>query len=496
MSRFCEVRLPRRYTAAMTPNPGHLDAGQLDAAVVGAGPNGLSAAITLARAGLRVRVLEAHSQPGGGLSSSNWQGFTFDTGSALHPLGYASPAWQEWPLHAFGLDWVRSPAPYAHLWWDGRALALPQELDAAAQMLGPDGGRWRGLFGPLVTAQAELLEDTLRPLLRLPRHPLTLARFGVPALAPAPLTAELLFQTPEARALWAGLAAHVNLPMTTPGVGAAALMLGTAAHAGGWPFPRGGAQALTGALAEYFRWLGGEIQLNTPVRTRADLPAARVVLVDSSPAVARRLLRRSTPAYDAWLARFRYGLGAVKLDYALSGPVPWLDPAAAQAATLHIGGGLREIERAERGAAQGRLAQRPYLLAAQHTLFDPGRAPQGGHTFWVYAHAPAGTGPEYADTIEAALEQLAPGFRGRVLHRRVTTPAELEAFSPVFGGGDVNGGRFDLPGLLARPVPTPTPYRTPDPQVYLCSSATPPGGGVHGMCGYHAAQAVLHDLFA
>lgn len=474
------------YTESMT----------LDAVIVGAGPNGLSAAVTLARAGLRVKVLEAHAQPGGGLSSSNWQGFTFDNGSSIHPLGYASPAFQEWPLHAFGLDWVRSPAPYAHLWYSGRALAMPQNLDDVARVLGHDGERWQALFGPLVAAQEQVLTDTLRPLPRLPQHPLALARFGIPALIPAPLLAEKLFAGEDARALWAGIAAHVNLPMSTPGVSAAALMLGTAAHAGGWPFPRGGAQALANAMTEYLRFLGGEIEYGIRVNSRADLPAARAVLVDSSPAVARRLLRRSTPAYDWWLSCFRYGLGSLKLDYALSGPVPWLDEQARESATLHIGGNLRDIERAENAAHRGLPPTLPYLLAAQPSLFDPSRAPAGGQTLWVYAHVSADTGPQYAETIEAALERVAPGFRSLVLHRRVTTAPQLEAFSPVFTGGDINGGRFDLPGLLARPVPTPTPYRTPDPQVYLCSSATPPGGGVHGMCGYHAAQAVLKDVFA
>lgn len=468
----------------------------LDAVIVGAGPNGLSAAITLARAGLKVKVLEAHAQAGGGLSSSKWQGFTFDNGSAIHPLGYASPALREWPLHAFGLDWVRSPAPYAHLWYSGRALAMPQDLGAVASVLGRDGERWQALFGPLVAAQQQVLTDTLRPLPRLPRYPLALARFGIPALVPAPLLAEKLFAEEEARALWGGIAAHVNLPMSTPGVSAAALMLGTAAHAGGWPFPRGGAQALADAMTEYLRFLGGEVVCGVCVNSRADLPAARAVLVDSSPAVAQQLLRRSTPAYDWWLSRFRYGLGALKLDYALRGPVPWLDKEAQQAATLHIGGNLRDIERAEYAAHRGQPSEFPYLLAAQPSVFDPSRAPAGGQTLWVYAHVPAHTGPHYAETIEAALERVAPGFRSLVLHRRVTTAPQLEAFSPVWAGGDINGGRFDLLGLLARPVPTPTPYRTPDPQVYLCSSATPPGGGVHGMCGYHAAQAVLKDIFA
>ncbi|KEF33320.1 FAD-dependent oxidoreductase [Deinococcus sp. RL] len=469
----------------------------LDAVVVGAGPNGLSAAITLARAGLRVRVLERRPAPGGGLSSAELTlpGFLHDVGSAIHPLGFASPAFREWPLHAFGLRWAQPDAPYAQVLEDGTGVVVERDLEATARSFGRDGAAWRALFGPLVGGLEALLGDVLRPLPRPPRHPLLLARFGLRGLPPATWAAALL-RTPEARAAWAGLAAHANLPLGTPGTGAAALVLGTLAHGVGWPFPRGGAQALTNALVGYLRFLGGEVETGVEVRSWRDLPPARAVLVDSSPAVLLRLLEgRVTPGYRAWLTRYRYGPGLLKLDYALSSPVPWRDPALGRAGTVHLGGGLEAVARAEAAVARGVAPERPYVLAAQHTLFDPTRAPAGGHTFWAYAHVPPGTPDTYADVIEAQLERAAPGFRDLVLGRRVTNARALEALSPVFRGGDVNGGRGDLWGLLARPVPTPTPYRTPVPGVYLCSSATPPGGGIHGMSGYWAAQAALGDLF-
>ncbi|MCP2013316.1 phytoene dehydrogenase-like protein [Deinococcus sp. HSC-46F16] len=469
----------------------------LDALVVGAGPNGLAAAVTLARAGLRVRVLERHPVPGGGLSSAELTrpGYLHDVGSAIHPLGYASPAFREWPLHAFGLSWVQPDAPYAQVLEDGTGVVIERDLDAAARGFGRDGTAWRALFGPLVKGMDALLDDVLRPLPRVPRHPLLLARFGLRGVPPASWTAGLL-RTLEARAAWAGLAAHANLPLTTPGTGAAALVLGTLAHGVGWPFPRGGAQALTDALVAYLRFLGGEVETGVDVRSPRDLPPARAVLVDSSPAVLLGLLgNRAPPSYRAWLTRYRYSPGLLKLDYALSGPVPWRDPAVGRAGTVHLGGGLEAITRAEAEVARGVSPERPYVLAAQHTLFDPSRAPAGGHTFWAYAHVPPGTLDTYAKTIEVQIERAAPGFRDLVLGRRVTNARALEALSPVFRGGDVNGGRGDLWGLLARPVPTPTPYRTPVRGVYLCSSATPPGGGIHGMSGYWAARAALGDVF-
>lgn len=469
----------------------------LDAVIVGAGPNGLAAAVTLARAGLRVRVLERNASPGGGLSSAELTlpGYRHDVGSAVHPLGYASPAFREWPLHAFGLDWVQPDAPYAHVLEDGTGVVVERELEAAARTFGADEAAWRALFGPLVRDWPGLLDDVLRPLPRLPRHGLTLARFGVRGVPPATWTAGLL-RTPEARAAWAGLAAHANLPLSTPGTGAAALMLGTLAHAVGWPFPRAGAQSLTDALVGYLRFLGGEIETGVEVRSWKDLPPARAVLVDSSPGVLLDILGdRATPAYRRWLGRYRYGPGLLKLDYALSGPVPWRDPAVGRAGTLHLGGSLEQISQAEAEVARGVAPQRPYVLAAQHTLFDPTRAPAGGHTFWAYAHTPPGTPDSYAQQIEAQIERAAPGFRDLVLARVTTNARQLQALSPVFQGGDVNGGRGDLWGLTARPVPTPTPYRTPVPGVYLCSSATPPGGGIHGMSGSWAARAALRDVF-
>ncbi|MFC6590585.1 phytoene desaturase family protein [Deinococcus lacus] len=450
---------------------------KLDAVVVGAGPNGLSAAITLAQAGLSVRVLEAHGQVGGGLSSAELTlpGFVHDVGSAIHPLGYASPDMKEWPLHAFGLDWIHPPAPFVHS-LDGRALVMHRDLRQMALSLGADGEVWQALFGPLVADWEGLLEDILKPLPRLPKHPVTMARFGLRALPPAPLTAQL-FKTEEARALWAGLTAHVNLPPSLPGVAAGNMMLGTVAHAVGWPFPRGGAQALADAMAAYLRFLGGEIETGVRVRTQRDLPAARVTLVDSSPGVLLGILGdRVTPGYRWWTERMTYGTGLLKLDYALSGPIPWSDPAMRESATVHLGSTLESIVAAETEAASGQLPAKPYLLAAQNSLFDPTRAPAGQHTFWAYSHVPSGTPHSYADVMESRIEQAAPGFRDLILERRVTDAQQFQAFSPVFQHGDVNGGAFSLWGLLARPTPTATPYRTPDAGTYLCSSSTPPGG--------------------
>lgn len=466
----------------------------LDAVVVGAGPNGLAAAVTLARAGLRVQVLEAHERVGGGLSSAELTlpGFVHDVGSAIHPLAAASPAFREWPLHAFGLRWIHPPAPLGQTLAGGGSVTLERDLSATAAVLGADGPAWERLFAPLVQEWEELLDDILRPLPHVPRHPFTLARFGLRALPPADLLGRTLFRTPQARALWNGIAAHTGLPLTTPGTSAMTLVLALTAHAVGWPFPAGGAQALADALRRYLEYLGGEVITGVRVSQPRDLPPARVTLVDSSPAVLLRLLGDRAPAsYRAALSRYRYGAGMQKFDYALSGPLPWQDERLRRAATVHIAGSAAEIVASEATLQ----SERPYLLAAQHSLFDPSRAPAGGHTLWVYAHVPNGSDADLRPRVEAQLERFAPGFHERVLACRVTTASQLERFSPVFVGGDVAGGAVTLPQLVARPVLSAAPYRTPVRGVYLCSSSTPPGGGIHGMCGVNAARTALADEF-
>ncbi|MFC4427386.1 phytoene desaturase family protein [Deinococcus navajonensis] len=468
---------------------------RLDAVVVGAGPNGLSAAVTLARAGLRVQVLEAHDRVGGGASSAalTRPGFVHDVGSAIHPLAVASPALRSWPLHAFGLSWVQPPAPVVHALSAQNSVTLERDLEAAAETLGPDGRAYRRLIAPLLHDWEGLLHDILRPLVRVPSRPVTLVRFGLRGLAPAQMLGRTLFRTAEARALWAGLAAHTALPLSTPGTSAATLVLAVLAHAVGWPFPRGGAQSLSDALAAYLRFLGGEVLTGVTVREPADLPPARVVLVDSSPGVLLNLLGSRAPdRYREALGRFRYAPGVQKFDYALSGPVPWADPRLNRSATLHLGGSDAEVMASERRPGEG---PRPYVLAAQHTVFDSTRAPAGQHTLWAYTHVPPGSAADVRAQVERQIERFAPGFGARVLARHVTTAPALEAFSPVFRGGDVGGGAATLWGLLARPTLSSTPYRTPVRGFYLCSSSTPPGGGVHGMAGHQAALTALRDEF-
>lgn len=471
----------------------------LDAVVIGSGPNGLAAAITLARAGLRVQVLEAHEHPGGAMQSAELTlpGFIHDVGSAIHPLAVASPAFRQWPLHAFGLDWVYPPAPAIHTLWPTStgSVTLERDIDATAEGLGRDGKAWKALFGPLLADWEPLLDDLLRPLLGLPRRPLSLARFGLRGLPSAQFIGQTVLQTPAGRALWAGLAAHANLPLSTPGTSALTLVLGLLGHAVGYPFPRGGAQALANAMTAYLHHLGGQVVTGVKVRHPRDLPEARVVLVDSSPGVLLDLLGAQAPAtYRAALERFQYGPGIQKFDYALDGPMPWLDERILRSATLHIGGRFEEVVASE-AASTGLDSPRPYVLAAQHSVFDASRAPPGQHTFWAYTHVPNGSAADARPRIEAQLERFAPGFRERVLACRVTTARQVAAFSPVMVGGDLNGGASTLRQLLFRPNMALVPYRTPVRGFYLCSSSTPPGGGVHGMAGYHAALTALRDEF-
>jgi phytoene dehydrogenase-like protein len=468
-----------------------------DAIIVGAGPNGLAAAILLARAGLSVRVVEAADTVGGGTRTGalTLPGFRHDICSAIHPLGLASPFFRRLPLEQHGLEWIHPPAAVAHPLDDGTAVLLERSLDATAAGLGRDAVAYQRLMAPLVRDWDAIAAAILGPF-RLPRHPVALARFGLLALQPARLLADAVFRGERARALFAGIAAHAILPLEQPATAAFGLVLGALGHVAGWPLPRGGSQAIADALAGYLRALGGEIVVGERVDSLAQLPPSRAVLCDLTP---RQLLRiagdRLPPAYQRQLGRYRYGAGAFKIDYALDGPIPWRATACAQAATVHLGGTLPEVAASERAMARGQPAARPFVLLAQQSLFDAARAPAGQHTAWAYCHVPNGSTFDMSARIEAQIERFAPGFRDRILARTVTTPADLEAYNANYVGGDINGGQGDLLQLFTRPVPRLRPYRTPVPGLYLCSSSTPPGGGVHGMCGYWAARTALRDVF-
>ncbi|WP_161880532.1 phytoene desaturase family protein [Deinococcus alpinitundrae] len=460
--------------------------------VVGSGPNGLAAAVLLAQAGLRVRLWEGADTLGGSVRSGplTLPGFTHDLGSAVHPLAVSSPFFQTLPLHAFGLRWIHPEVPLAHPLPAGAAL-LHRSLEQTAEGLGADAGLYRRLMTPLVERWDDLMGEFLRPLPHLPKHPVLLARFGLRALPPVALLARL-FQTQQARSLLGGLAAHSAGPLTSPASSAFALMLGGAAHARGWPFPQGGAQALADALSGYFKFLGGEVMLSHPVRRLRELPPADLTLLDVGP---RALLEMADwpEHYARQLRRFRYGPGAFKVDYALSGPLPWTDPLVGRAGTVHLGGKLTDLVRAEAAPGQNRVAAEPYVLLAQHTLFDASRAPAGQHTVWAYAHVPNASREDALPQLEAQIERAAPGFSRLILKRTVSTPGTLQAWNPNLVGGDVSGGANNFWQLLARPVLSAQPYRTPLRGVYLCSASTPPGGGVHGMAGYWAARLALRE---
>ncbi len=468
-----------------------------DAVVVGAGPNGLAAAVELARAGLRVLVRERAPEPGGGARTLplTLPGFLHDHCSAIHPLAAASPLFRRLPLAAHGLAWIEPPAALAHPFDDGTAALLCRSLDVTGETLGPDARAWRALLGPLAAELPALLDELLGPVLHVPRRPLLLARFGVPALLPATALARARLRGPRARALLAGLAAHANRPLASPGTSAFALVLGAAGHAVGWPFPAGGAGRLAGALAAVLARHGGALELGREVRSLDELPRARATLLDLTPRQVLRVAAGRLPAgYARRLAAFRYGPGAFKLDWALSGPIPWRAAACARAATVHLGGTLEDIALAEAQVARGEVPARPFVLLAQHTLFDPSRAPPGRHTAWAYAHVPHGWSGDLTAAIEAQVERFAPGFRELVLARAGRGPAALEAENPNLVGGDVGAGEASLRQLVFRPVASASPWTTPVPGLYLCSASTPPGGGVHGMCGWHAARAALRAM--
>jgi phytoene dehydrogenase-like protein len=467
-----------------------------DAIVVGAGPNGLAAAIVLAQAGLSVRVVEAAETVGGGARSAELTlpGFVHDVCSAIHPLGIASPLFRTLPLAEHGLDWIEPPAAVAHPFDDGTAVLLERSPEAAVPTLGEDDDSWRRLFGPLVRDAEPLLDDVLGPL-RLPAHPLALARFAARAAPPATLLARLSFGGAKARGVFAGLAAHSMLPLSRPPSAAFGVMLGLLGHAVGWPVPRGGSQRLSDALASHLRSLGGEIETGHRVESLAELGDARAVLLDVTPRGLLALAGDRLPSrYRRRLERYRYGPGVFKVDWALDGPIPWRPEECARAATVHLGATLEEIAASEAAPWRGEIAERPYVLLAQQSLFDATRAPAGRHTAWAYCHVPNGSVVDLTARIEAQVERFAPGFRERIIGRSALGPTAIERRNPNYVGGDINGGAATLSQLFTRPAARLSPCTTPLPGVFLCSSSTPPGGGVHGMCGYHAARAALRHL--
>ena len=469
-----------------------------DAIVIGSGPNGLAAAITLARAGRSVIVYEAKDTIGGGSRSKELTlpGFTHDVCSAIHPLAIASPFMRSVPFAKYGLEWVYPPAEVAHPFDDGSAAVLYQSIAETIATLGNDATAYQRHVAPLVTQWDTITEALLGPLRpqAIICHPFSLAGFGLAAIRSARSLAETWFTEKQARALFGGLSAHSMLPLEQPPSAAFGLVLCLAGHAGGWPFPRGGSQKIVDALAGYLRSLGGEIVTGVEVTSLEMLPSARSYLFDVTPRQLLRIAGNHLPAgYKRQLQRYRYGPGAFKLDYALDGPIPWKAQQCTRAGTVHLGNTFSEIAESEWAVSHGANPEKPYVLVAQQSLFDPTRVPEGKQTAWAYCHVPNGSTYDMTERIETQIERFAPGFRDRVLARHVMTPQDLEHYNANYIGGDINGGIQDFLQLFTRPTVRISPYTTPNKRIYLCSSSTPPGGGVHGMCGYHAALAAIHN---
>jgi phytoene dehydrogenase-like protein len=450
----------------------------------------------LARAGRSVLVREAAPVIGGGTRTEELTlpGHLHDVCSTIHPMGLASPFFRSLPLARHGLEWVHTPTLLAHPFDDGGVATLERTLDATSASLGEDGDAYRALVAPFVERWQDLVHDTLRPI-RVPRHPLLMARFGLSALRSVDGLVRRRFSRDETRAMFAAVAGHCMLPLSWAGTASFGLMLCITGHAVGWPLAKGGSQSIARALAAHLRELGGDIQTDAPVEDLAELPPARAVLLDITP---RQVLRiagdRLDPRYRDALRRFRYGPGAFKVDWSLSGPVPWRNPRCSETAVVHLAGGYEEVLRSERAPWDGVDAERPFVLFVQPTLFDPSRAPEGRHVAWAYCHVPNGSTTDMTAAIEAQVERFAPGFRDLITGRHVLTPGGLEAHNANMVGGDINAGAQNLRQLFFRPVARWNPYAVPTtsgPDLYLCSASTPPGGAVHGMCGFHAATTAL-----
>jgi phytoene dehydrogenase-like protein len=467
-----------------------------DAVVVGSGPNGLAAAIALARAGASVRVVEAADEVGGGTRSAELTlpGFTHDVCSAVHPMGILSPFFRQLPLADHGLVWRRPRASVAHPMPDGRAVMLYRSLERTAEGLGRDARAWARLVGPFLDDPHALLADLMAPL-RLPDHPLRMLRFGLRGGFSANRLARLCFRGERARALFAGCAAHSVLPLTRPLTAALGVLFAITAHVEDWPVAEGGSHAIARALASHLRRLGGEIETGRRIESLGQLPPARVVLFDTSPEELAKIAGDALPpGYRRRLGRYRYGPGVFKLDWALDGPIPWRDPACREASTVHVGGTLEEVCASERDMYRGRHSERPFLILCQQSEVDATRAPAGRHTGYAYCHVPHGSTVDMREAVERQVERFAPGFRDRILARHAMNTADFERYNPNYRGGSVTGGVADALQLWNRPVTRLDPYSTPNPRLFLCSAATPPGGGVHGQCGYWAARSALKRL--
>ncbi|WP_340103695.1 phytoene desaturase family protein [Rhodohalobacter sp. 8-1] len=467
-----------------------------DAIIVGSGPNGLSAAIRLAEQGLSVKVFEASSTIGGGMRTKELMqpGFHHDICSAIHPLAASSPYLKHLPLDKFGLEWIIPEFPVAHPMDDGDAVVMHHSMSETIDELGSDGAAWRSALEPISDNWDSLTADFLGPL-RFPKHPINLALFGLKALQPASMFKKR-FKEPRAKALFAGLAAHSILPLDAISTSAIGLVLGAAGHAVGWPLPKGGSQSIANAMAGYFKSLGGEIETDSEITSLDQLPSHRALLLDITPRQFIQIAGDRLPEnYVSRLKKFRYGSGVFKIDYILSEPVPWKDSRCKRAGTIHLGGTFDEIAAGEAVMDSGKHAEKPYILIAQQSNFDDTRTPDDRHTLWAYCHVPNGSTRDMTTEIESQIERFAPGFKDTIEERHTMNTDQFHDYNANYFGGDINGGRQDIWQLFTRPIHLINPYATPAEGVYLCSSSTPPGGGVHGMCGYHAATLALRQEF-
>jgi phytoene dehydrogenase-like protein len=470
---------------------------EFDAIVVGSGPNGLAAAITLRQEGLSVLLIEGKDVIGGGLSSAEYTlpGFVHDVCSAIHPLALGSPFFETLPLADHGLTYLQPELAAAHPFDGGTAAVLHRSVEETAKLLGADEQTYLDVFNPIVKDWPLIAADVLAPL-HFPKHPIAMAQFGLKALTSATYYAKR-FKTKEAKGLWAGMAAHAIQPLTNLSTSAIALVLMTAGHLKGWPIPQGGSREIANALASYFISLGGRIQTGQFVKSLDELPSAKAVLFDVTPKQLLQIAGHKFSSIYKWqMERFRYGMGVFKIDWALDGPIPFTAPEVRKAGTVHIGNTIEEIALSEKITWEGQHSEKPYVLLAQQSLFDDTRAPEGKHTAWAYCHVPNGSTKDMTAIIEDQVERFAPGFKDLILGRHTMNTLEVQAYNPNYIGGDINGGVLDLAQLFTRPALRSSPYRTSAKGLYICSSSTPPGGGVHGMCGYHAARRALNDIFS